>query len=279
MIDLHTHSTASDGTCSPSEIVSLARELGLRAIALTDHDTVRGLAEAEAAAAGAGVGLVPGIEMSCGFEDGELHILGYYIDRKSRSVQEGLRYFSGKRDERNLEMLRRFSHAGIGISPEELQDGDPGRLVTRPDFGRALMRRGLAVSMQDAFDRYLRYGGEFCPLKTTTFHEILRFMRECGIVSSLAHPMQYHLSPETLGGLVRDMKQEGLCAVEVQHPSCPPGDRPALYSLALENGLLVTGGSDFHGKNKPGVSMGSGRGDLRIEDGILEDLKRFRASL
>ena len=165
MIDLHVHSTASDGSLTPRELVYYAAEKQLSAIALTDHDTVSGLAEAIAASHHAGIELIPGVEMSCVWEGTEIHILGYFVDTGSPALQDGLSWFRRMRDERNETILDNLAEDGILLTEEELRAGDPDTVITRAHFARLLMEKGYVRDRKEAFAGYLAYGGKYVPTK------------------------------------------------------------------------------------------------------------------
>lgn len=276
-IDLHVHSNASDGTLSPTQVVELAAREGLRAIALTDHDTVAGIREAEEAAERTGVELVPGIEFSCVWKGTEIHILGLFVDMDDpsfvRQVQEQLKI----RDERNEEMIRRFQEDGMDITLEGLRAGKTDTVVTRAHFARLLVEKGYAATLDTAFKKYLQYGGRYCIRKEKIDPEkAMDILVQNGAFPSLAHIMQYKLGWEEDKKLLAYLKELGLKGLEVYHSSHNASQSIRLQDLAVRYGLLPTGGSDFHGANKPDIQIGVGRGGLKLSYGLLEAIKKAR---
>ena len=254
MIDLHVHSTASDGSLTPRELVYYAAEKQLSAIALTDHDTVSGLAEAIAASHHAGIELIPGVEMSCVWEGTEIHILGYFVDTGSPALQDGLSWFRRMRDERNETIL--------------------DTVITRAHFARLLMEKGYVRDRKEAFAGYLAYGGKYVPTKDElTPERVMQMFYDGRIWPSLAHPVQYHLDEDSLVQLIAELKAMGLRGIEAWHSSQSWQDTARLQTIARLSGLIPTGGSDFHGSSKPDVEIGTGRGNLKIQERVLDAIK------
>ena len=274
MIDLHVHSTASDGSLTPRELVYYAAEKQLSAIALTDHDTVSGLAEAMAASHHAGIELIPGVEMSCVWEGTEIHILGYFVDTGSPALQDGLSWFRRLRDERNETILDNLAEDGILLTEEELRAGDPDTVITRAHFARLLMEKGYVRDRKEAFAGYLAYGGKYVPTKDElTPERVMQMFYDGRIWPSLAHPVQYHLDEDSLVQLIAELKAMGLRGIEVWHSSQSWQDTARLQTIARLSGLIPTGGSDFHGSSKPDVEIGTGRGNLKIQERVLDAIK------
>lgn len=277
-IDLHVHSNASDGTLSPTQVVELAARKGLDAIALTDHDTTAGIEEAAVAAADAGIELVPGIEFSCVYQKTEIHILGLYINIHDPAFSAEIQKLLDIRNQRNAEMIRRFQADGFSITLEDLQAGNPDTVITRAHFARALVEKGYASSMDQAFKKYLQYGGAYCLRKEKISPEhAMAILTGNHAFPSLAHIMQYKLGWEENERLVAYLKELGLQGLEVYHSSHNEGQIPRLQKLAKDYGLLPTGGSDFHGANKPDIQIGTGRNGMRLSRCLLEDIKQFRS--
>lgn len=273
-VDLHVHSNASDGTMSPEEVVAYAASKQLKAIALTDHDTVAGLPRAKRAAAGFPLELIPGIECSCFYEETEIHILGLYIDDTAPSLVNGLKHFVRIRESRNENMLKRFQEDGFAITMEDLTCGNPDTVITRAHFARVLTEKGYVSSMDKAFDKYLQYGGRYCTRKEmVTPDQVMELLRQSGAWISLAHPMQYHMGYGQIEALVSQLTELGLNGLEVYHSSQNPYQSSKLKEIAKKYGLLPSGGSDFHGSNKPDIDIGTGRGGLRISYSLLKDIK------
>lgn len=276
-IDLHVHSNASDGTLSPTQVVELAAQKGLAAIALTDHDTTAGIEEAVTAAGRAGIELVPGIEFSCVYQKTEIHILGLYINIHDPAFSAQLQKLLDIRSQRNEEMIRRFQADGFSITLEDLQAGNPDTVITRAHFARVLTEKGYASSMDQAFKQYLQYGGKYCLRKEKISPQhAMKILTDNHAFPSLAHIMQYKLGWTENEKLIAYLKELGLQGLEVYHSSHNAGQIPRLQQLAKDYGLLPTGGSDFHGANKPDIQIGTGRGGLRLSQCLLEDIKKFR---
>ncbi len=274
MIDLHVHSTASDGSLTPRELVYYAAEKQLSAIALTDHDTVSGLAEAIAASHHAGIELIPGVEMSCVWEGTEIHILGYFVDTGSPALQDGLSWFRRMRDERNETILDNLAEDGILLTEEELRAGDPDTVITRAHFARLLMEKGYVRDRKEACAGYLAYGGKYVPTKDElTPQRVMHMFYDGRIWPSLAHPVQYHLDEDSLVQLIAELKAMGLRGIEAWHSSQSWQDTARLQTIARLSGLIPTGGSDFHGSSKPDVEIGTGRGNLKIQERVLDAIK------
>lgn len=273
-VDLHVHSNASDGTMSPEEVVAYAASKQLKAIALTDHDTVAGISRARKAAQDYLIELIPGIECSCFYEGTEIHILGLYIDETAPALLDGLKHFVQIREARNENMLKRFQEDGFDITVEDLTHGNPDTVITRAHFARVLTEKGYVASMDKAFDKYLQYGGRYCTRKEmVTPAQVMELLRQSGAWISLAHPMQYHMGYAQIETLVSQLVEMGLNGLEVYHSSQNPYQSSKLKEIAKKYGLLPSGGSDFHGSNKPDIDIGTGRGGLKISYSLLKDIK------
>ncbi len=276
-IDLHVHSNASDGTLSPASVVELAAQKGLSAIALTDHDTIEGIPEALEAAKSLPLEVIPGIELSCVYLGEEIHILGLYVDLADKNFITETDTLKDIRMKRNTEMIRRFQNAGINITLSEVQAGNPDTVITRAHFARVLLEKGYVTNMDQAFKKYLSYSGPYCPRKEKiTPEHAMKILRDCNASPVLAHPYQYHLGDKKTEELVSYLKEMGLHGLEVYHSSNNQYESGKLKKLAKKYQLFPTGGSDFHGTNKPDIDLGSGRGGLRISALLLDDIKRIR---
>jgi len=280
-VDLHTHSTASDGTLSPAEVVSLADEVGLAAMALTDHDTTSGLAEARAAAAvRPGLRFVPGVEVSARYTGGTMHILGLGIDENCPALRELLASFIDARDARNPKILAKLQAMGIDVDMDDVLGAaerfDPGRrhVIGRMHIAEAMRAKGYAQSIEDAFTRYLGDGGAaFVDKEHLEPHEVIRGIVAGGGVAVLAHPVQLNIgNSQELEDCVRRLAEAGLGGLEVYHSSHSPEQTRRYLDLARRLGLLVTGGSDFHGAAKPGVDIGLPKVPLAAITGPLAEM-------
>ena len=274
VVDLHVHTTASDGTYRPAEAVSLASGLGLSAIAITDHDTAAGYVEAAEAGACFGLEVIPGIEISTSYF-GVVHILGYFINPDSDELLPVLEWVVKDRDERNRKMAAMMAADGLPISYEEMQQRF-GPVIGRPHFGAMLVELGYAKDMQDAFDHYIEKGQKyFLPRHFLSIEESIGIIRKAGGVPVLAHPFQYQLGEERLRLLIEHCMEHGLIGMECLYSLYDEEQSAYLLKLAAEYGLTPTGGSDFHGNNKPNISLGIGTGSLAVPYEYLENLKEF----
>jgi hypothetical protein len=278
LIDLHTHSTASDGSYRPAEVVRLAKEGGLKAVALTDHDTTDGLDEALAAGVELGVEVIPGVEISTRFTDDTMHILGYFLDFKSGKLEERLAVLKQARKDRNPKIVAKLNGLGIPITMEQVERASGGGQVGRPHIARVLLGAGYVRSMQQAFDIYLKNGGNAYVAKYRfPPAEALDMIREAGGIPVLAHPFTLGLgSAMALRDLLRDLQALGLAGIEVFYAEHTAEQEAMYLKLAQELGLLVTGGSDFHGDNKPDVTLGHIRSRDRLTYDLVTAMKEWR---
>lgn len=275
-IDLHTHSTASDGTFTPTELIDYAVQKGLAAIALTDHDTTAGLAEAEARAREAGITFVRGVEFSTVHPLHDVHIVGLDIDPTHPLFAGKIQEFQHNREQRNLEILERMRDIGhFPISMDILHEIYGDGVMTRANFARWLFEKGYTASVREAFALWL---GEDCPCyvprKKVDPAEAIQIITASGGIPILAHPLMYHLDPEPLEQLVLSLKEEGLAGMEVYYSNNVGDDEARMEQLARRHGLRISGGSDFHGKNKPLIDLGTGKNNLNIPYRVLEELRR-----
>ena len=248
--DLHLHSTASDGTYMPQALVCRARETGIDVMALTDHDSTEGIAEAAFEAQRLGVRLIPGVELGCSTDSiKEIHILGYGIDPENEALVSFCRAWRQKREARAEAMVQRLAEAGKPVSLERVRELARG-VIARPHVARALVEAGHATSVKDAFDKYLVPGRcGYVQREKLSVAQAVAMIAQAGGVSVLAHPMEMRMSDMNIEALVCEWKKQGLCGIEVYHPSADNRKLPFLYALARREGLLVTGGSDFHGES------------------------------
>ena len=271
-IDLHVHTTASDGTASPAEAVKLAKAAGLSAIAITDHDTVSGYAEAAEAGKALGVEVIPGIEISTKYGRA-VHILGYYIDPDSDKLAPVLEWVVRDRDERNRKMAELMAADGLPVSYEEMHRRF-GAVIGRPHFAEVLVELGLAKDVRDAFDRYVEKGQKYyLPRNFLSIERSVEIIREAGGIPVLAHPFQYKLDDAGLRELIEHCMESGLKGIECRYSGYSTEQSKYLSRLAEEYGLIKTGGSDFHGENKKHISIGTGTGALEVPYQYLEKLR------
>ena len=271
-IDLHVHTTASDGTCTPTEVVRKAAGMGLAAIAVTDHDTVSGYAEAAKAGQELGIEVVPGLEISTRYL-GPVHILGYYVDPESPVLQEVSDWLVKDRDKRNRRMAALMAADGLPVDYERMQERF-GAVIGRPHFAKLLVELGVAESVNDAFARFVERGQKYyCARNFLPIERAIRLIREAGGVPVLAHPFQYRLSDESLRDLIELCMKNGLLGMECRYSGYDEQKVDYLLALAREYALLPTGGSDFHGSVKPHIALGDGMGELRVPYRFLIGLK------
>jgi predicted metal-dependent phosphoesterase TrpH len=272
-IDLHIHTTASDGTESPGAVVREAARLGLAAIAVTDHDTCDGYREAAAEGAKLGVEVVPGIEISTKY-GGAVHILGYYIDVDSPALQEVLDWIVRDRDERNEKICALMRADGIDVDYGEMR-ARFGEVIGRPHFAEILVERGLARDMHEAFDLYVEKGRKYYQGRSfLPIERSIELIREAGGVPVLAHPFQYKRDDAGLRELIELCMRSGLRGMECRYSGYDAAMSAYLEALAAEYGLIRTGGSDFHGSIKPEIRLGDGKGGLEVPLAFLDELKR-----
>lgn len=276
-IDLHVHSTASDGTLTPSEVIKEAAQIDLSAIALTDHDTVDGIEEALHAAKHYNLKLIPGIELTCHAMGKEIHMLGFFLNHKDPQLLEQLELLRINRSNRNERMLAAFQKDGFPITMEKLQHGNPDTVITRAHFARVLVEEGIVSSKDAAFQKYLGDGKKYyIPRSEIKPADAIRYIIEAGGVPVLAHPYEYHLANSQLFTLIKELTEIGLKGIEVYHSNNYQQQSSYLRNLTHEFGLAATGGSDFHGLNKPDIKLGTGRGGLKVHESLLEELEKYR---
>ncbi len=276
MVDLHTHSTRSDGTLTPTELVRLAKEAGLKAIALTDHNTLTGFREAQEEGARTGLEVVPGVELSTSYEGAEIHILGYYIEQDNAAFLKKLMGFADGRDRRNRKMAKLLQKEGFDITVEDLEREYPGAMITRGHFSQYMAEHGMAGNPDRAFKEYLEPGCRcYVPQEKLSPFDAIGLVRLGNGVPVLAHPVLCPMADGKLRSLIGKLKEAGLAGIEAIYSMNEPEDEKKLLGLAEEMGLLVSGGSDFHGARKPHIQLGTGRGGLHVPDCVLEGIKEW----
>ncbi|MCF7849528.1 MAG: PHP domain-containing protein [Kiritimatiellales bacterium] len=280
MIDLHTHSYYSDGTDSPDELVALAKLGGLRAVALTDHDSVGGIAEFLAAGENSALETVPGIELSAECESGTMHILGYYFDYTCSTLLEKLERVRQGREDRNYEILKRLNKLGFTMMWSDVEQQAGEDVVGRPHFAAALVERGHVKSKKDAFDMLLAKGR---PAYVERYRysptACVQLIRQAGGVPVLAHPATVNLPDSGLKDLIRQLQEDGLEGIEAYYSEYRPENIEKYRQWALEMGLIATGGTDYHGRVTPDIKVGRGFGGLAVPDEALEQLQRAHQSV
>ncbi len=274
-VDLHVHSTRSDGTYTPTQLVNYAIEKGLKAFALTDHDTVDGIEEALKAAEGKPIEVIPGIEYSTEYRKRDVHIVGLFIDYKAPVFLEYLERFQASRIERNHKLCKNLQGAGFDITYEALLKEFPNAVITRAHYAKYLLSHGYVKSMVEAFERYL---GDHTPYfvhrEKITPEEVIDITRRAGGIPILAHPTLYKLGREQLDILVSTLTDAGLMGLEAIYSTYSPSEESQMKALAKKYNLLISGGSDFHGATKPGLDLGNGYGRLFVHEEVLENLRK-----
>jgi predicted metal-dependent phosphoesterase TrpH len=281
MIDLHTHSNASDGDLSPVELIAAAASRGLSAIALTDHDTIKGLKSAEETAAAYSIRFIPGIELEIAWPAsmGDFHLLGLGLTRPSPAFLTAVDSLAQSREARNREILKRLHAQGIHADYEEVRAFSGGGSIGRPHFASLLVSRGLVKNHEQAFTRYLGRGKPlFVPKRALTFDQAAALIKESGGIAVLAHPMSLYIAWGRLPGFIQGLKDRGLDGLEAWHPTAKPRSCKRLEALGRSLGLCVTEGSDFHGDARPNRKLGHSAENREIADSVLEALPEVCAS-
>lgn len=272
MIDLHSHTTASDGTFSPAQLVDEAGRAGVRILGITDHDTFSGYDQALPLAHQTGLDLVCGIELSSKLHGHSVHLLGYFLSADGLGdFRTWIGDLQASRRDRNVRLIARLRELGLDITLEEVE-ARGGGMTGRPHFAQLLIEKGYVSNMQQAFDDYLDESAKgYVTRREPQFAEAVRHIRGAGGIASLAHPVRLR---EELAAILPELRAAGLNAIEAYHSDHSP-EQTALYlQLAKQHGLLVTGGSDFHGAVKPEIRLGTGRdGNLRIPEDVVYRLR------
>ena len=276
-IDLHVHTLASDGSDTPVDVVRMAAELGLRAVAVTDHDTFAGLPEAIESGARYGVEVVPGVELSTIYDGVEVHVLGYYMDAGHPRLRAMMARATAERNARNETMVQRLHDAGYPVTMDALHAEFPGQtMLGRPHISEYLMRRGYVASVQDGMKNLLGRGKPFYVARyNIPLEESVETLRAAGGLPVVAHLFKYRYTPEQLTAMVDAATAAGAVGLEAMYTNYTPAQEQAVRVLAAERGLLCTGGTDYHGARKPDIALGRGFGNLRVPYALLEKLKEY----
>jgi len=273
-IDLHLHTTHSDGSFSPTEVLRLAHMAGVTALAITDHDIVSGIPEAITAGAELGIEIIPGVESSSRVGNSELHILGYCLRWQDPELNRRMAALRESRHNRNPQIIDRLRALGLEVTYEEVRALAGTDSVGRPHIARLLMDKQYVTSAKDAFDRYLSEGRPaYVARELPTPADAVSWIRAAGGVAVLAHPTWAKVSGEGLNTLLTTLKGDGLGGIEVHYSTHTKRQTTEYLDLAKRLDLLVTGGSDFHGITKPDIEVGIGRGDLKVPRQLLDPLK------
>ena len=268
MIDLHVHTTASDGQYTPSQIIQKAAEKQIKVIAITDHDTIAGIEEAISEGEKLGVKVVPGIEINISFPTGEFHLLGHGITKPSESLKSIVENVLKNRTERNALIIEKMNADGVPLTMEELSADFPDTVIGRPHFAAELVKYKVVKTRQQAFDQYLARGRKwYVPRICTNLDEAIVAIRESGGVPVIAHPMSLYLSWGRLPDFLTDCYEKGVIGIEAFHPGARVTECLRLEELGRKIGFIITAGSDFHGeKIRADRKLGHTAGGKKIDD-------------
>lgn len=279
MVDLHTHSTASDGTFTPTELIIEAKKTGLDAVALTDHDIIAGLEEAETEAKKQNIIFIRGIEISVNWQPGEFHLLGLNLKKDSAALDSLIKNLQSERINRNIRITEKMNKCGFDINYEKLKnfikDENMGSIcIGRPHFAAYMVRHKIVKTNQEAFDKYLGKNRPFFEeKKNADFEEAVFAIKSAGGIPVLAHPMSLYLSWTKLPDAISDLKTRGLMGLEAWNSSTRYNDCKRLEDLAGELDLIVTAGSDFHGNVRKDRKLGTTSNGIKIENRFYENLR------
>lgn len=274
-IDLHTHTTASDGSLTPSQLVRYAKEKGLKAIAITDHDTIEGNEEAIEEGKREGIFVIPGVEISVDYSPGSMHLLGYFIAIEDTALKEKLTLLQDSRADRNPKIIEKLNELGLVITYDEVIQESGGGQVGRPHIAQVLMKKGYTKSIQEAFNKYL---GKGAPAYRDKFRlgteEAIIMITNAGGIPVLAHPFTLFCNnSDEFEVLLKKLVNQGLQGLEVYYSEHNQRQTSQYLKLAKRYNLVITGGSDFHGKNMEGIDLGIGRKNLKLPYSLFERLK------
>lgn len=276
MIDLHVHSICSDGSLTPEALVVRATEIGLTAMALTDHDTLAGVetfCQATRATNGALEG-IPGVEMSADWPEGTLHVLAYFFEGFGEGLEGVLERMRDGRGGRNREILKRLQALGMDLTWDDVEAQAAGGVVGRPHFAKIMVDRGYVSDMREAFDSYLAKGSEaYVDRFRLAPRDCVREIHDAGGVAVLAHPFTLGMTPEAMEAFLSEMVEAGLDGVEVYYPEHSEDQVKTFRALAEQFHLVSIGGTDFHGELTPNLQLGIGFGSLEVPESCLEDLR------
>ncbi len=276
-IDLHAHSACSDGTLTPAELVRKAKESGLSALALTDHDSVDGIKEAAAEAEKIGMEFVPGIELSTA-QGAEIHILGLFIDPENEDLQNTIKALRESRSTRMACMCENLQKLGFDITLEDAaKESGSEKFTSRPHIALAMVKKGYCTTVQECFDKYIGFGKPAYVKKALlSANDAVKLIRKAGGIAVFAHPHQTGFDNEKLDELVKELKKDGLNGIEGYYTEYTKEHISDFRALAEKHSLMLSGGSDYHGSTKPHIGLGTGFGELRIPYFVLENIKNSR---
>ena len=275
MIDLHAHTSASDGTYSPKELLKLAKSDGIEAIAITEHDTIEGLPEALEAGEKMGVEVIPGVEISIDYQPGSMHVLGLFLDIENEKLKEYITDLQTSRSSRNPRIIEKLNELGLSITMEEVEKISGGGQVGRPHIAAALLKNGHVRTIQHAFDKYLKKGAvAYYERHRLTREKAVDMIHGAGGLVILAHPHTLGVNGISLDNLMAELKEVGFDGLELFYNSHSPSDEDKLMKIVDKNGFVISGGTDFHGENKPSIKLGVGYGNMAIPYEVLQEMKQ-----
>jgi len=274
LIDLHTHSTASDGTLEPAALINEAVRRGVTVLALTDHDTLSGLSEAYDESKGHDLKFIPGIELSADYYPGTMHMLGYYVDPSDAVLGEKLTWLRDGRNRRNSVILEKLTKAGCPMDMADLDKYALGESVGRPHIARAMVEKGYLKTEEEAFNRFLAKGAAaYANKERTTPAQAIELILGAGGLPVLAHPQTLDLDSRELLALVEDLAKSGLVGIETYYYSHSEEETVLYKYIAKDLGLIVTGGTDYHGPGFKGIDLGRGLGGMKVPEEVVEGLE------
>lgn len=276
MIDLHMHSTFSDGTQTPTQLVERAKQNNVKVMAITDHDNVDGLKEGRIEAEKKGITFVNGIEISANFKNKDVHILGYFLNLEDKVFLEWLKNLQEKRFNRTLEILKKLSNLGIDISLSEVEGEVLGNVIGRPHIAKMILKKGFATTMDEVFDRYLGDGQPaYVPKVGVDMIEVVKKLKANGAVVVLAHPHLISHPDDTVVNIIDILIKNGLDGLELYYPSIILRKKNKLMKVAKKRNLILTGGSDFHGLHRPGIDLGAGNISIEVFEKMVEKKEKI----
>ncbi|MDR0498480.1 MAG: PHP domain-containing protein [Holophagales bacterium] len=273
MIDLHCHSICSDGSDKPATIAEIADQLGIKAVALTDHDTLAGLDDFLDQQSRVSTRLIPGIELSCNFSGSDLHVLGLFIDHHDTLFQERVRSLSLRRDKRNVQIFQKLNDLKIKIRPEDFFEDEQLGLLTRAHIADMLVETGHAATRVEVFQKYLGEGAQaYIPFEFLSPDDAFTWIREARGLPFIAHPGRFARGQFVWDSAMADLRDRGARGVEVYYSDHSETETAYFLALCKALDMLPSGGSDYHGRHKPGCKLGTGWGNLNVPDWILNGL-------
>jgi len=256
-VDMHIHTIASDGTFTPEEVVKRAKSFGMKTIAITDHDTVDGLAEGKKIADEVGIEFIQGIEISCNIDNLEVHILGYFLNLEDEEFLTELEELKKARENRNKKVVEKLEKCGIVVDMEKVKNMAPGNIISRVHIANYLVEIGAAFSKNDAFEKYLgKTGAAYVPKENFPPERAVKMLHANGAFVSMAHPKLITQNDGILENMISELKKLGLGGLEAVYGTFTPAEKRKYKKMAKRHSLLVTGGSDFHGANREGIDIG-----------------------